>query len=103
LVRDEEGGIEGDTGAFSTVDRGVCSKLSPREEGCLPPHTPEVSPRLPSQAEREGKLQGDCVAREDLLFAALLYVLLLCRHSVVSDSLQFQDCSPPGSSVHGIL
>ncbi|MXQ99434.1 hypothetical protein E5288_WYG021969 [Bos mutus] len=64
LVRDEEGGIEGDTGAFSTVDRGVCSKLSPREEGCLPPHTPEVCPRLPSQAEREGKLQGDCVARD---------------------------------------
>ena len=59
---------------FSTVDRGVCSKLSPREEGCLPPHTPEVSPRLPSKAEREGKLPGDCVLHEDLLFAALCVV-----------------------------
>ena len=29
--------------------------------------------------------------------------ILCCSHSVVSDSLQPMDCSPPGSSVHAIL
>ena len=29
--------------------------------------------------------------------------MCVLSHSVVSDSLQTQDCSPPGSSVHGIL
>ena len=32
-----------------------------------------------------------------------LYVCVLSSHSVVSDSLQPMDCSPPGSSVYGIL
>ena len=34
-----------------------------------------------------------------------IYVLCcaLLNHSVMSDSLQPHDCSPPGSSVHGIL
>ena len=104
MVREEERGTEGDTGAFSTVDRGVCSKLSHREEAAWHPApqkslltsllTPEVSAHLPSQAEREGKLRGDCMPHEDLLFAAPLYELLLCSRSVLSDSLQIQDCSP---------
>ena len=74
--------------------QGCLLEAEPQGRSCLAPRTPEVSAHLPSQAEREGKLRGDCMPHEDPLFAAPLYELLLCSRSVLSDSLQIQDCSP---------
>ena len=38
------------------------------------------------------------------IFSSIVSVLwLIVSHSVMSNSLSSQDCSPPGSSVHGII
>ena len=52
---------------------------------------------------------GEDVENLELLICCLWECKMVCVHmcvfscSVVSDSLQPMDCSPPGSSVHGIL
>ena len=54
---------------------------------------------------KKWRLEGRCRSEtrrqiKEVQFSCVEYVL---SHSVVSNSLQPMDCSPPGSSVHGIL
>ena len=78
--------------AFKDREEGNSSekqgKIIPSEKSY-----PDIKPKNNCVGKRERR---DKEERKDMLFCAVL------SHSVVSDSLRPPDCSPLGSSVHGI-
>ena len=62
------------------------------------PHCRQILYQLTYQQNKINHFQNNTKARKEIM---LCYAVL--SHSIVSDSLRSVDCSPPGSSVHGIF
>ena len=88
------------------MPNGGCSAQSMVHEGREPPASPSQAARKGMEKERvvRARLQRrNPKASDDGWRSACSYCWLWLSRSVVSYSVRPMDCSPPGSSVHGIL